>query len=640
MRLRVLLFFFIVCISIDASAQPSKPYLEREITIAFNSERLDAALQKISQQGGFSFSYNAKILDGNKTVTHDFTRKTVREVLDELFQGSIEYKIKGKHIILAKAKETSRQDGIITGYVIDEATGERLKNVSVYDPVTLSSAVTDSYGYFEIKLNKPSTDIKLSVNKQDYADTVIAVAGNNRRLLNISVKAHKAKFNAVADSVSQKLKRFWKTKVLHPPLPNLVNIDDSLHRTFQFSMIPFVGTNHMLSGNVVNDYSLNLLGGYNRGVRKAEFGGLFNINRSNVTGAQFAGLFNAVGGSMEGLQIAGLFNANYEKMEGGQFAGLANINWSSASMVSIAGLVNLTNEYSKGVFFAGLSNITIGEQEGVHFAGLFNLSTRDAGPTQFAGLFNVTAKNFRGSQIAGIYNFVGKHTSGSQIGGMLNFTGGNLEGSQVAGILNFAGRRVRGSQVASILNFGGKVNGSQVGLVNIADSVRGVSLGLFSFVLRGYHKLEFSADEVFYSNVAFRTGVRNFYNIFTAGAKPDTFKNDSTYWTFGYGFGTAPRLTKKLFLNLDLTANQVVEQRKLDAINMLGKLYVGFDYQIAKAFSITFGATLNGHLTETDKEYRTLFTDYQPRIVYNETYPNEEVNLKMWWGAKVGLRFF
>ena len=68
------------------------PMLERTITISIVQERIDEALKKISQQGGFTFSYNPAIIDVKKEVTFNFSNKTIREVLDELFDGDIDYK--------------------------------------------------------------------------------------------------------------------------------------------------------------------------------------------------------------------------------------------------------------------------------------------------------------------------------------------------------------------------------------------------------------------------------------------------------------------------------------------------------------------------------------------------------------------
>lgn len=601
----------------------SIPLLERTMTISLDRETLEGALKKISQQGGFTFSYNPAVVKADRVVTYNFINKTVREILDELFKGALLYKQRNNYIILTRAEETSSsKDGQqVSGYVIDEATGSRLKNVSIYDPVSLASAVTDDYGYFQIDLPESAKDeVKLAVRKQHYTDTLIAVPSDQRGLTNIRIKTDK--LGVFADSVGSKMKRFWhSTKNATILAVNLENINDTLHRSFQFSFIPFVGTNHKLSGHVINDYSLNMFGGYSLGVEKLEFGGLFNTVRGNVRGVQIAGLVNGVAGDVEGVQLGGMVNAVRGTTKGVQIGGLINFNWQHSEAVAIGGLINFHMQDSRGVKFAGLGNITIGNQEGPHIAGLFNFS---------AGSANT-------AHVAGIMNFAGKETKGGHLAGIMNFAGKDVSGAQVAGIVNFAGGTMRGAQVG-VLNFARNVNGAQVGVLNISDSVRGIPVGVLSIVGKGYHTIELSADEIFYTNLAFRTGVRQFYNIITAGVKPQTLSHDRTYWTFGYGVGTAPKLTRWLYLNFDLTTNQVLNEDLVDGVNLLNKLYLGVEFKPARHLALTVGATLNGYVTDTAYEYQELFTDYTPHIIYDRTYSND-LNLKMWWGGKIGLRF-
>ena len=144
---RLLIFFlFAVASLFPFPTKASTPLLERTITISFEQERMDIVLNKISQQGNFTFSYNPSNVDVSKIMSFSFTGITVREVLDQLFKGAVQYKTRGNYIILTKAHASSGTE--FSGYIVDEATGKRLKNVSIYDPVSLSSAVTDAYGYF------------------------------------------------------------------------------------------------------------------------------------------------------------------------------------------------------------------------------------------------------------------------------------------------------------------------------------------------------------------------------------------------------------------------------------------------------------------------------------------------------------
>lgn len=599
------------------------PFLERVITISFQNERVDAALSRLAKQGGFTFSYSPTVVDVNRIITQQFNNKTIREVLDQLFNGTIQYKAKGKYLILTKAQISQQKEKqVYTGYVVDESTGEKLRDVTVFDPVSLSSATTNKFGYFEIKIDKPPTDLKLAINKKDYADTIVAVPSRNGRLLNIPMRVNKQRLKTFADSVGSKMARLWhKTKLLARHRVTLENVDDTLYRKFQVSFVPFIGSNHALSGNVINDFSYNIIGGLSRGVRRVELGGVFNTVLGDVSGFQFAGVFNAVGGNVRGAQVAGTFNLNRGVVNGFQLAGVINLNFAHAEKFSGAGVMNISIKESRAVQLAGVGNITAGNQLLPHFAGVFNMTAGEA-RGQLAGTFNVAAKDVRGAQASGVFNLAGK----------------SVRGVQLAGVFNIAGKEVRGAQVSGVFNFAKNVKGVQVGLLNFTDSIRGVPIGLLSFVAKGYHKIEISADEVFYTNVAFRTGVHLFYNILTAGVKPSTFQNDSTLWTFGYGVGTSPRLSRKLFLNVDLVSNQIMQGNSIEDVNLLNKLYVGVDYQFATKMSLAFGASLNAYTTDNDKEnYWNIFTDYQPNFIYDKN--SSRYNTKMWIGAKVGLRF-
>ncbi|HMG92411.1 MAG TPA: STN domain-containing protein [Chryseolinea sp.] len=617
-------FQFALAILFSTYGYAEVPLLERVISITLETEKMDVALHKISQQGNFTFSYNPTVIDASRIVSASFNGTTVREVLDELFKGSVQYKTRGNYIILTKGQVSSSANSqTYSGYVVDETTGARLKNVSVYDPVSLSSALTDAYGYFQIKVDKPPADLLLAVKKKNYSDTIVAVQPGRTNLLKIPIRIDEDKIESIADSVAEKVKRFWETKVLSLNPINTDNITDTIYRTTQVSLFPYMGTNHHLSGNVINDYSFNIFGGYSRGVRKLEIGGLFNIDRDDVDGFQFAGIFNAVGGKASAMQFAGLANLNLDSVKGAQFAGLINLNGNSSQKFSGAGLVNVTHGNSMGSQLAGHGNITMGDQQGPHIAGLFNLATGDGGPVQVAGMMNYAGRNFEGTQAGGIFNFVGNEIHGAQIGGLINV----------------AAKRISGVQVSGLINYAKKIKGVQIGFLNVADSIHGVPLGFMSFVLKGYHKIEISADEIFYTNLAFRTGVSHFYNILTAGVKPGSFEQDETFWTFGYGIGTAPRLTRWLNLNIDITTSQIVKGDNIEAINLLNKVFVGLEFEPAKKIGLAIGVTLNGQVTDaTYTPYPELFTDYTPDIRYDHTYSND-LNLKVWWGGKVGLRF-
>jgi len=594
----ILLLF--ACV-VTVAQQKAVPLLERTISISAVNERVPSLLNRIGQAGGFSFSYNSAIIDPNQNVSLEITNQTVRNVLNEIFKGSMNYKEKSNYLILTKTPVAPVKNNtvvvIINGYVEDKATGEKIPQASVYDKNSVTSAVTDEFGYFNLKLEKKTDSISLSVSKKNYRDTLVSITAPSNQYLTISIDPITedsilitAQTNPVDSVVSEE-----KEEMSFPYAsePNVQNIRDTLYELVQVSFLPFLGTNGRLSGNIINDYSINFLGGYSLGTRQIELGFFFNLDRGDVSWLQIAGFGNVVGGKVYGVQAAGFANVNGEDTEAVQLAGFVNTNMGD----------------TRGVQVAGFANTNLGKMNGV--------------------------------QVAGFSNVTGMPSNGVQVAGFGNVQIGDYSGSQFAGLTNIATEKITGSQISALFNYGRKVHGTQIGLVNYADTLGGVPIGLLSIVKSGYHKIELSADEVFYTNLAFRTGVRKFHTMLMAGFKPQQSLDpaDTSVWTFGYGLGTSPKLARWLYLDLDLSSQHINKGSFTDALSLLNKVYVGFDFQVAKKFSIATGVTFNGYLTSnTYTEYPTLFTDYQPKIVAEKNFSND-TNLKMWWGAKIALRF-
>ncbi|WP_026969513.1 LA_2272 family surface repeat-containing protein [Algoriphagus terrigena] len=381
----------------------------------------------------------------------------------------------------------------------------------------------------------------------------------------------------VSGTPNDSLKSREKSALIQKPDPFKFDpfgkdLSDTTSMGFQFSFVPYVGTNGMYSGNIVNDYSFNLLGGYSAGTRKLEMAGLFSINRSDMTGVQLAGLFNQVGGKVDGVQLAGLFNSNLDSVK-------------------------------NSVQLAGLMNFTTGPVDGV--------------------------------QIAGVANFSPKNVTGVQVAGVTNFSAADVEGTQVAGVLNFAAKNLKGSQVG-LVNFANKVDGFQLGLINYSDSTSGIPVGFLSFVRAGYHTLEFSINEVVPMNLAFRTGKREFYNIFFAGIRPEW--DDQVTWTFGYGLGTSPRLGKKTYLNIEVSSEQL-SQGGVHALNLINRGYLGAEFQATKNFAIFAGPTVNFRVYDSSYAFHPELFTYTNMNVHNDVYYPEDLGSQLWFGFKAGFRF-
>jgi hypothetical protein len=175
-------------------------------------------------------------------------------------------------------------------------------------------------------------------------------------------------------------------------------------RPFQISFTPGLSTHGKLSPQVINNASLNVLGGYTGGVNGGEVAGLFNMNRRYMQGGQVAGLFNLTGGYVSGAQVAGIYNLVLDNVSGAQVAGITNTVTGSLAGVQISGINNYTKNTVKGVQIAGITNFGGKETKGVQVSGILNYTKKLYGVQ--IGLINI-ADTSNGYSI-GLINIIKK----------------------------------------------------------------------------------------------------------------------------------------------------------------------------------------------------------------------------------------
>jgi len=605
------------------------PLLERNVTICTNGVPAQTVLTAIAQQADFVFSYSPSVIpEGNVSICIE--NQPVRVVINTLFNGAIDYNIRGKYIILKKSKtavDSKDEVKIVEGYITDSQTGERVKNASIYDKTKLYSTTTNKYGYFKIEVPKDTDVNELKLSKQGYTDTLVLPTKEKRNFFNIKLAANKL-FKNANSSIGKVLKspltdslgnRSWIPSWLltQPIRVHVHNVTDTIFKRVQFSILPFISTNKLLTANTANDFSINLVMGYTQEVRKFEIAGGMNIVRKNVKYAQFAGLGNIVGGSFKGLQAAGSFNIIRDSLRGVQSAGFANIIGGSFTGLQTAGSFNICNTFKGAQTSGGLNFAT--QFEGAQITGAYNESRIGDG-VQISGAINTT-KELTGCQLTGAVN-IAKSIKGTQISGVTNIT-----------------KKLDGNQIAGLINISNYVDGFQIGTINIADTCDGVPFGFLSFVRKGYHKLEFSIDEMRFASTSFRTGVPLFHNIISAGISTISV-NGSPLLTYGYGFGTSIGKPSKLLWDIEVTSNKFMNETNLSSENSLYKFYTGIDWKILKKTSIAMGLSYNLLNTMTkEAEFNNSIYDLVP-YTFSNSNPTNKSNLKTWIGGKIAIRFF
>ena len=308
-------------------------------------------------------------------------------------------------------------------------------------------------------------------------------------------------------------------------------------------------------------------------------------------------ILGGVIGELKGLEAGGLFNINKYGATGAQFAGLFNVTRAGDSEIT-----------SANAQFAGIFNYT---RKGIsaQVAGIFNHG--DTAYLQAGGIYNITHKSY--AQFAGIFNIA------------------NETGAQFAGIANKAQESY--CQIAGIVNIT-KKGGFQMGLINVRDTVDGVSLGLINIVKHGgILEAGIEAGEFVHTALTFRSGVPRLYSIISVG-----YNYTDNFLTVGSGLGTSFKLVGNLGLNLELAYATLYNTKSVRfnrTFSSLVQLSPVLNYRFAKHFKMYLGPTLNFLIQNRRSTIKVPYSIYHGTIagpIYN--YPFD-----IWIGVVGGIKF-
>lgn len=458
--------------------------LNKSISINAKQNKLSGVLKEIGQKGGFYFAYNGRLIPQDSLVTIAGTDRPISGILHQLFKEKYDFEERKNYIIITPALQhlslintdlTSDDNAYsVSGLVVDDRTGQRLMNASVYEKEQLAAALTDEHGYFRLKFKMAvPAPIAVTASKRMYRDTTIHFL----QTVLVNTRSDKTAYANVADRTnSVERTRLGHLFISTRQMIQSMNIPDFFaRRPVQVSLTPGLSTHGMFSPQVVNKFSLNLAGGYTAGVNGMEIGGLFNINKRDSRYFQMAGIFNLVGGNVTGLQLAGAHNRALDTVRGAQLALFTN-------------------------------------NAGAQLSGL-----------QFSALHNETHR----------------------------------------------------------------LKGLQVGLVNIADTSQGASIGLLNIIGNGFYKVTYSASDMSNTNISLKTGTHSFYSELLTSTN---ISADQKFYSFGLGIGHDFMFSDKVYLsaeaNYQLANTGLWEDRWAQ-----GKLLL--NVQLSKNISLVGGPTFN-----------------------------------------------
>ena len=173
----------------------------------------------------------------------------------------------------------------------------------------------------------------------------------------------------------------------------------------------------------------------------------------------------------------------------------------------------------------------------------------------------------------------------------------------------------------------------QIGLINIADSSDGYSIGLFNYVRKGgIHKLSLYTNEFMNTNLAIKTGNRKLYSILMGGMN---ISNSEKMISFGFGLGHEFTLSRSFSLSAEISSHSVY-RGTWDYYNLLEKFNLNLTWQLSKNIAIFAGPSFNIYISD------------QPAAVagykYDLPYKNKNFDLgntvNGWIGFSAGISLF
>jgi hypothetical protein len=179
-------------LTLTRSANCQQGILDSTFTFRSGTVKTGNALEIITRQTGFNFTYDSRLIDQDKKTQMNFKNTRLIIVLDSILKNdSLVFSVIDKYIIISHAEKRallpadSADTGrikYITGKIIDEATSDPLPFATIALKNTGKGTVTNNNGDFGLKITTNYIDDTLSVSYLGFIGREIPVKnafGNN-----------------------------------------------------------------------------------------------------------------------------------------------------------------------------------------------------------------------------------------------------------------------------------------------------------------------------------------------------------------------------------------------------------------------------------------------------------------------------
>ena len=181
---RISISAFLVLILIPGIARGQSKILDTELSFSSGVVKTGNALNIISRQTGYYFTYDSKIVDTERKVDLTFNSARLSDILDNILQNdSLKYSIISKYIIIYKISPLIKvipysekwETKLITGVIIDYESGDPLPFATIGIASKGRGTVTNNNGEFGLKITHDCIEDSLSVSYLGYFTRKIPV---------------------------------------------------------------------------------------------------------------------------------------------------------------------------------------------------------------------------------------------------------------------------------------------------------------------------------------------------------------------------------------------------------------------------------------------------------------------------------
>ncbi|MBI9068738.1 MAG: TonB-dependent receptor [Salinivirgaceae bacterium] len=305
---------FVFCSLIVFVSQAQQSLLQSKISVNSKSGNAKEVLEFIEKTSQIQFVYSDNLFEEHTFPEKKYDSVSIENFLIDYFKDQeIGYKILGNQIILF-FKEYIPKWYTQTGFIKDNKTGEDLIGATIYCPELNIGAITNSYGFYSIKLPEGKQRLLFNCLSYDIQELETEVISNRRINIFLSSKSYRVKEITIN---SKSVDYFLESELMNmskidistlQELPGLFGENDALRN---LSLFPGIQTNELSTS------SINVRGGSTDQT-------VFLMDEANVYNAShFGGLFSVFNPDV--VNNVNVYKSDIPVSEGGALSSLIDV---------------------------------------------------------------------------------------------------------------------------------------------------------------------------------------------------------------------------------------------------------------------------------------------------------------------------